>query len=240
MSGTGGAGQGGAMSYFRWVLGLGGLLWLNVGLPASLQAEIAGAPAAYRLWLAAEDCDAEVCNGPFTALVQRPDQPVAQHLPWQTEADALEVGQLQPKPYGSQSSLVVRDVDFDGQPDVMVYEGNSGPYSGPTYAVYLYSSRRQAFVLNNALTELARTGLGLFAINDARHELTVFQKSGCCWHLQTSYQVRPGGRLMPVRAKEEGVDASGEWVDVIRTRWRNGRPKSYAHRYSVAEYYRQP
>ncbi len=228
------------MAHCRWFLGFLGLLWLNAGLTASLQADITGAPAGYRLGLVAEDCDSDVCNGPFTAVVQRPDQPVAQYLPWQTEADALAVAQLQTKPYGSQSYLVVRDVDFDGQPDLMVYEGNSGPYSGPTYAVYLYSSRRQAFVLNNALTELARTGLGLFAINDARHELTVFQKSGCCWHLQTSYQVRPGGRLMPVRAKEEGVDASGEWVEVTRTVWRQGRPRSTLRRFRVEQYYRQP
>ncbi|MHA3115628.1 hypothetical protein E0H86_00290 [Acinetobacter sp. ANC 4635] len=68
---------------------------------------------------------------------------------------------------------------------------------------------------------------------DAQHKrLTVFNKSGCCWHIQQQYQVVPNKGLKLVYEREEdATSAEGENVMVterklIQNKWKT-RVKKY-------------
>lgn len=202
----------------------------------TVRTELQAAPAGYRVWLEGEGCVEQTCDGPFWVTVQGANQRQAQRLPW---PGAEEQALLWPAAMNmaDQSHIMLRDVDFDGQLDVIVHESNSGSYSGPVYTVYVYNRAHRAFVPHPGLSGLTQTGLGLFAVDEPHRTITVFEKSGCCWHRQTRYRVRPGGYFWPVSAKEEGVDASGEWVEVTETSWRRGVAKSRTRRYRAATYY---
>ncbi|MFJ5510186.1 lysozyme inhibitor LprI family protein [Pectobacterium jejuense] len=92
--------------------------------------------------------------------------------------------------YGENNSgLVIDDANFDHHADIIVRNGNSGAYGGPSYDVYLFDVEKQQFTLNASLTELASTNLGLFDIDEKSKVITTFTKSGCCWHQWSAYQI---------------------------------------------------
>ncbi|MEQ9770429.1 lysozyme inhibitor LprI family protein [Pectobacterium jejuense] len=92
--------------------------------------------------------------------------------------------------YGENNSgLVIDDANFDHHADIVVRNGNSGAYGGPSYDVYLFDVEKQQFTLNASLTELASTNLGLFDIDEKSKIITTFTKSGCCWHQWSAYQI---------------------------------------------------
>lgn len=89
--------------------------------------------------------------------------------------------------YDDQGVINVGDFNFDGQEDFAVQVGNDGSYGGPNFDVYLNVGGK--FVYNGDLSELTQESLGFFNVFPNLHQLTTFEKSGCCWHQTTSYHV---------------------------------------------------
>ena len=108
--------------------------------------------------------------------------------------------------YGEHNScLVADDFNFDGHTDLALRNGNEGAYGGPSYDVYLYAPGKKRFVRNQALTALASENLGLFDVDPKDNTLSTFNKSGCCWHIYSTYQIKNNA---PVLVREVTEDAT--------------------------------
>ncbi len=105
--------------------------------------------------------------------------------------------------YGENNSgLVIDDANFDHHADIMLRNGNSGAYGGPSYDVYLFDVEKQQFTQNAPLTELASSNLGLFEIDEKSKTITTFTKSGCCWHQWSTYQIANNKPVLIVETTE--------------------------------------
>lgn len=128
--------------------------------------------------------------------------------------------------YDKQSVLSFGDYNFDGVEDISLRDGNNGSYGGPSYQIYLYHAGSKKFVRNAGLTTLAQDNLGMFEVNKKKKTLSVFNKSGCCWHIFQEFKV-VGNR--PVKVFEEVEDATiadDSKVKITTKRMVNGRWKT--------------
>ena len=123
--------------------------------------------------------------------------------------------------YGENNNgLVVDDFNFDGSDDIALRNGNDGAYGGPSYDIHLYDATGKRFVINDALTELASSNLGLFEVDRKEKTLTTFTKSGCCWHQSAVYRIDGN---TPIMVREVTQDArSDETVTIIDRKLVNG------------------
>jgi len=90
--------------------------------------------------------------------------------------------------YDKQSAVNVGDFNFDGMEDVAICNGLNGSYGMPSYDVYLSSRATKKFVYSPAFKPLG-VQLGMFEVDKDKKTLTVFGKSGCCWHITERYDV---------------------------------------------------
>ncbi len=90
-------------------------------------------------------------------------------------------------PYGEQSILIYEDFNFDGNQDLAVMFGQESCYHGPSYSIYLFDKGK--FVYDDAFSALATENCGMFQVNAKLKQLNTFTKSGCCWHLDTTYKI---------------------------------------------------
>ncbi|UYZ64211.1 XAC2610-related protein [Hymenobacter weizhouensis] len=123
--------------------------------------------------------------------------------------------------YNEQSPLIFADFNFDGTEDLAIRNGNNSGYGGPSYDVYVFTSRSRRFIRSRELTALATENLGMFQVDKKRQRLITFQKSGCCWHLTTEFAVVPGQGLVKMLTEEE--DATTETMVVTTRRRVNGQ-----------------
>ncbi|VXC98352.1 conserved exported hypothetical protein [Pseudomonas sp. 8Z] len=91
--------------------------------------------------------------------------------------------------YDYQGVINVDDFNFDGHEDFAVQNGNHGSYGGPSYDVFLYDSKQQAFRHSQAMTRLIASTLGFFDVDAQAQRLQTLAKSGCCWHRTSRYRV---------------------------------------------------
>jgi len=141
--------------------------------------------------------------------------------------------------YNEQSPLIFDDFNFDGTEDLAIRNGNNSGYGGPSYDVYVCTSRSGRFVRSQELTALATEKLGMFQVDRKRQRLITFEKSGCCWHLTTEYAVVPGRGLIEMLTLEEDATGPDDNV-VIKTRKRvNGKWVTSSKRYTTKEYYKE-
>lgn len=164
-------------------------------------------------------CDPEVsfgCQGPATVDIFAKDSGVPLQriamLQLFVELDAKgETTVNKVQVYGEYNScLVAGDFNFDGHSDLALRTGNAGAYGGPSYDVHLYDPAKKRFARNEALTELASENLGLFTVDDKDKTLETFNKSGCCWHIYSTYQVRNN---TPVLVREVTEDARSAYTE---------------------------
>lgn len=106
--------------------------------------------------------------------------------------------------YDKQSVVNIGDFNFDGMDDVAICDGDNGSYRSPSYRVYLSSRAAKKFVYNAAFTDLGKH-LGMFEVDKTKKRLTIFDKSGCCWHVREEYSVV---RNRPVKVFVEEEDAT--------------------------------
>ncbi len=106
--------------------------------------------------------------------------------------------------YDKQSVVNIGDFNFDGMEDVAICDGTNGSYGGPSYRIYLSSKAAKKFVYNAAFSALG-THLGMFGVDKEKKTLEIFDKSGCCWHVNERFSV-VGNR--PVKVFSEVEDAT--------------------------------
>ena len=90
-------------------------------------------------------------------------------------------------PYGRQSVVIYADFNFDGQNDLAIMDGQESCYHGPSFTVFLKTTR--GFVKSPAFTRLAHEYCGIFSVDASKRQLSTMTKSGCCWHQFNTYTV---------------------------------------------------
>ena len=101
--------------------------------------------------------------------------------------------------YGQHNScLSLGDYNFDGHVDIALRNGNEAGYHLPSYDIFLFDRVKKRFIHNQVLTTLALESLGLFSVDTEGKQLVTFNKSGCCWH-QTSFYEMTGNTPVLVR-----------------------------------------
>lgn len=127
--------------------------------------------------------------------------------------------------YGMQGTINVSDFNFDGEEDVAIRNGNNGSYGGPSYDVFLFSKKQSKFIKSPALSDLIESTLGMFDIHPDKRRLSTWEKSGCCWHQYTEYELRKNIPVAVYRMTEEPerVDADDFMFVQTHEALRNGK-----------------
>jgi hypothetical protein len=181
-----------------------------------------------------QDREESVCSGPGAVSLYRkgaaePFQTL--RLPnvlFDKRSVADEPGAADP-PYGLYSAeygLVFRDFNFDGREDLAVCNGRDSAYGGPSYTVFLFKRGSGRFVESRSLSELAEGAyLGLFTPDPKRRVLTVFSKSGCCYHRTDTYRVVNDRAVLVEQLIEDATPwgGAGDNFVLITTRKKVGR-----------------
>ena len=86
------------------------------------------------------------------------------------------------------ANVVVRDVNFDGQPDLMITSARGNVNS--QYAYWLYDASTQRFVLSAALSNT----LGGYEVtfNPAKQQVVTANRFTCCEHETRTYAFKQG------------------------------------------------
>lgn len=130
--------------------------------------------------------------------------------------------------YDQQSVINVDDFNFDGMEDVAICNGQNGSYGMPSYDIYISSRSAGKFVYSKAISALG-VHLGMPTVNKDKKTLSIFDKSGCCWHVTMDYKVV---KNRPIKIFEEVEDATmsdgalADKVKITTKRLVNGKWKT--------------
>lgn len=176
-----------------------------------------------------EACDESSCEGPGQLLVYgkgqtKPLQTI--NLPnvvvsRQSDGGAPIVNAA--RLYDDEGVLNVGDFNFDGYEDFGIQTGHEGSYGGPSYEVYLFEPKPGRFVYNDAITELAIESLGFFDVDAVHKRIHTFAKSGCCYHVATTYEVQRDVPVAVARHTEDALNAVDGKMQVIDEQLVNGK-----------------
>jgi len=139
--------------------------------------------------------------------------------------------------YGEQSPLIFDDFNFDGYEDIAISNGNNGSYGGTSYDVYLYNTEAKQFTKDMKLTEIASTNLGMFRTEKSKKRLITFNKSGCCWHITTEYEIT-NNELVKVNELEEDATDGSKYVTVTERKLINKVWFLNVKKMKIEEYYK--
>ena len=113
--------------------------------------------------------------------------------------------------YAEEYTFVFEDFDFDGEEDLAVCNGRDGGYGGPSYNVYLFDRRSKRFVENRRLSRLTDAPyLGLFFRDPKKRLISVYSKSGCCYHETEVYRLVGGRPVLVEKVTEEATSTEDE------------------------------
>ncbi len=140
--------------------------------------------------------------------------------------------------YDEQSAILFGDFNFDGTQDIAISNGNYGSYGGPVYDIYVFNKTKQKFVLSDELSTLTQENLGMFELDQKRKRLITYNKSGCCYHIRSEYEVVPNKGLLLVREFIEAVVTAGDKVEVTDRNLVKGKWKEKTKYYPADEYYK--
>lgn len=157
-------------------------------------------------------------------------------LDQQPGSDEVSVN-VQELPYGEQSVLIQSDFNLDGIPDLALMDGQFSCYGGPSYQVFLGSA--DGLEHSDAFTELAQNYCGMFSVDEKTREISVFTKSGCCWHEFSTYGLKDGQPVLNERVAISHDDPNG-FVTETRTVQRDGKDVVSVKRFWDDEYSPQP
>lgn len=140
--------------------------------------------------------------------------------------------------YNEQSALIFGDFNFDGSEDLAIRDGNYGSYGGPTYNVYVFNRTRQQFVYNEELSALTQENLGMFETDPEQKRIFTFNKSGCCYHIRSGYQVVPKqGLKLVYEFIEDATSANNNRVKVTERNLIKGKWQERVKYYALDNYY---
>ena len=134
-----------------------------------------------------------------------------------------------------QSPITFGDFNFDGTEDLAIRNGSNGAYGSPSFDIYL-SSRDGKFTLDKTLTKLASENLGMFDADKNKKQISIEQKSGCCYHKTTSYSLEPKKGLTEVSSVIEDATI-GDDVVVITQKLIAGKMQRTIQKFKTKEYY---
>ncbi|RZG77471.1 FG-GAP repeat protein [Acinetobacter sp. WCHAc060025] len=140
--------------------------------------------------------------------------------------------------YGEQSAILFGDFNFDGTQDIAISNGNYGSYGGPVYDIYVFNQTKGNFILSEELSVLTQENLGMFELDQKRKRLMTFNKSGCCYHIRSEYEVVPNKGLLLVREFIEAVVTAGDKVEVTDRNLVKGRWREKTKYYPTEQYYK--
>ena len=199
----------------------------NVSTKYELEVRVAGCGGAERL------NDENNCDGPARVSLyrkgsRRPFQVLRLsnlELYKDTAAYSPETSAKPRGIYAEEYTFVFEDFDFDGEEDLAICNGRNGGYGGPSYNVYLFDKRSRRFVENRRLSRLTEgVYLGLFFPDPKKKRLSVYSKSGCCYHETEVYSVVRGRPVLVEKVIEEatGTDKEDEFLVTTTTKKRVG------------------
>jgi len=98
--------------------------------------------------------------------------------------------------------IIYDDFNFDGEKDFAIRDGINGCYRTDSYQIFL--ATQKGFKHSEAFTELVQGNCGMFVCDLDKKRIYTMTKSGCCWHLYSTFNV-VDGELVPF--KEIEMDA---------------------------------
>lgn len=137
-----------------------------------------------------------------------------------------------------QSPLIFGDFNFDGREDLAIRNGSKGAYGSASYDVYI-SDKNRKFTLDKHLTKLASENLGMFDVDRKKKQISIEQKSGCCYHSTTSYEVNGKKGLKEVSSVIED-SSMGDEVTVITQKLVGGKMQKTVQKFKTKDYYATP
>jgi hypothetical protein len=202
------------------------VLLLSVNGFAQHKFELKKASKIYDVRLEVENCDETSCEGEakFSIFKKGQSKPF-QVFKNETEFMAEEAKRPNTKlMYDYQSVVFFEDYNFDGIDDLAIRDGNNGGYGGPSYTIYLFSSKLRKFVLNPAMTELNQEGyLGAMTVDKKKKVLRVFSKGGCCLHTTEEFKVVNDRPKKVYEYLEDATIADEKRVRITTKRMVNGK-----------------
>lgn len=111
---------------------------------------------------------------------------------------------------GPQSLLYFDDFNFDGRQDLAIRNGNDPDASyKPTFDVYLQDPQKTQWVLNPALTRLAKEdSKGMFSVSPLDGVLLSQTDRDCCWTRATHWKMRGDALVLLYSNTEEQIQPS--------------------------------
>lgn len=108
---------------------------------------------------------------------------------------------------GPQSLLYFDDFNFDGRQDLAIRNGNDPEASyKPTFDVYLQDPQKTQWVLNPALTNLAKEdSKGMFSVSPLDGVLLSQTDRDCCWTRATHWKMRGDELVLLYSNTEEQI-----------------------------------
>ncbi|WP_245809059.1 XAC2610-related protein [Acinetobacter populi] len=139
--------------------------------------------------------------------------------------------------YDNQSGVIFGDFNFDGNEDIAIQDGNYGAYGGVTYDIYVMNRKRQKFIYSAELSRLTQESLGMFRLDPDTKRIITLNKSGCCNHTRSEYEVVPQKGLLLSREYSEVLMLSGEEVEIIDRKLVNGHWQEQIWHYPIKQYH---
>lgn len=196
----------------------------------------------YAVLITVAKCESNECSGQGTVvLYDKASNTIFQTLKSE-DLYFFHEGLLSPtvnviEIYGEQSPLIFDDFNFDGNEDLAVRNGNNGSYGGPSYDIYLLNTATRQFEINSKFTELASINLGMFETDREKQRLITFNKSGCCWHITTEYEVSDNNLVKVYEVEEDATGDSG-YVTVIEHKLTKGVWYVSTKKSKIEDYYK--
>lgn len=182
------------------------------GLTVSMEAQSCGSQSVYR-WL--------VCTDPEITVAS-----AGQDRGWKARPGMMFVARKAPVLRGpirnvgsSDHSIILGDLDGDGDDDLLVWTGQDGLYGGPSFSAYMFHEPSGEFRIDEDFSNLTVGGTLLSA---AGGRIKVGGKDGCCLHFDLEYVVESGHPTLTTRVVE---DSSGGVVTLTTERLVDGKMK---------------
>ncbi|MFJ2319646.1 XAC2610-related protein [Pseudomonas sp. NPDC087817] len=118
-----------------------------------------------------------------------------------------------PRLLGQYGLLYFADFNFDGRLDLAIRNGTAEADQQAQFDVYLQDEQKPQWVLNEALTDLAKQTLGgMFDVVPSEKNLSSQVNKGCCWMSASRWAMRDG-RLVRLHAYTQEEVSPSAWDD---------------------------
>lgn len=173
------------------------------------------------------------CEGPATILIY----PKTKNKPFQIiNTEYLSIYSFDDPPKDDAierhqknlGTIFASDFNFDGKEDLAISNGNTRPYGGRSFDIYLFSPSKNQFIKNEILTELNDSSFD-FAVDKKKKQLEIMNKSGCCWHQYSTYKVINNQPKL-IQEVTEGLTTDGLYLEttvrkLVKGKWRTKTTK---------------